>query len=148
MAINNFKKGKDSLKKYAEAYGNTRVRNQYNDSDGFPLGRWAALVRRNYRRAKVSFEEIRQLENLGFEWWSAEEACKEGLPYLKRFVKTNGHADVPLIYEDDDGFSLGLWAKSMREAFNEGKLLEEKIKELLLLGFDFGTVNSVRSKTS
>ena len=142
MAIRNFKKGKESLKKYAEVYGNIRVPNQYQDLGGFPLGRWVALVRRNYRQAKVSTQEIRQLEILGFEWWSAEEACKEGLPYLKKFVKTNGHADVPLIYEDDDGFSLGLLATSMRDAFGRGELSDEKIKTLVLLGFDLGAGSS------
>ena len=79
MAIRNFKKGKESLEKYLEVYGNTRVPNQFQDSDGFPLGHWVSSVRRNYRQGRVSFQEIRQLEFLGFEWWSAEEECKEAV---------------------------------------------------------------------
>ncbi len=46
------------------------------------------------------------------------------------YCKSNGNADVPTTYKDNDGFALGKWLRSEGENVNLSEDRKEKLAEL------------------
>lgn len=110
---------------YYRAHGDLDVPSYYVTEDGLRLGAWIYSVRgsrnnQNSKRAKLSNEQIKKLNSIGFKWekkhtdtWekSYEAACE----YKRRY----GSLDIPVAYVTDDGCKLGRWIRRQRDKKEE-----------------------------
>ena len=75
--------------------------------DGFSLGQWIGMQRRN--KGKLSSERIERLNALNFVWNIIEFQWEQGFLNLKKYFEKYGHIRVLLRYKTKDGYKLGNW---------------------------------------
>ncbi len=98
------------------------------------LGRWIALRRHLRRVGLLTPEQTRFLESLPGWTWGKDLPQKQTpfervLPLLKRFVKREGHARVPLGH-CEGGVMLGRWVGRYRRLHKDGQLSRERESQL------------------
>ena len=130
-----WQRGVQELLAFKENYGHCIVPKMYSSSTGFQLGQWVMNQRTYKSRGKLSEEQIKQLEDLGFVWNVPDHRWQEGFNRLVDYKSVYGDVNVPQGYVTDDGHNLGVWANNQRIAMSKGKLSEEQIKQLEDLGF-------------
>ena len=103
------------------------------------LARWAETQRRGRRKAALSAERIRRLDELGFVWdvqrqrEQTEQAAWESMyEALSAYQRAHGRGGIPY---SKDGIPLWQWAVSQRVARRAGRLSAERIRRLNRLGF-------------
>ena len=130
-----WQEGFDRLVAYKSEHGNVNVPRRYVTNDGYKLGRWADNKRTFLSMGKLSEEQIKQLEDLGFVWNVFDHQWQQGFDRLVDYKSVYGDVNVPQGYVTDDGHNLGVWANNQRIAMSKGKLSEAKVKKLEGLGF-------------
>lgn len=149
-----FEKNLEKLREYKNKHGDCKVTN--TDSAKF-LYAWCLKLRKwkdsPNPLERLSSYQIKQLDNLGFEWNNArksEQFCFDnGFNALQEYKEKHGHCNVA---EKDDR-RLYSWCYKIRNTMTrvrDGKypslsLTEEQVQKLSDLGFDFSAVN--RDKT-
>ena len=124
-----FEEGLNYLKSFANRVGHSRVPTAHVEN-GFKLGGWARSQRYKFNDNKLTPDKIRALELVpGWTWDWAESDYQEGLYHLSKFVAREGHAEVPMQYEEN-GYKLGNWVGARRRTYKEQKLSDAKIAEL------------------
>ena len=63
-----FEKGYKETLKYKQQFGNTNAPATYKTQDGFKLGSWLSVQRKNYNKGTLDKERIKRLEKIGFVW--------------------------------------------------------------------------------
>lgn len=117
----------DRLHAFVEREGHARVPYTYVTDDGRGLGLWVSQQRKLCRRGGLSLSRRWALEQLpGWAWDLEEAAWREGLEALGRYVKRKGHARVPDKYTTREGFRLGVWVQTQRDAYRRDKLLADR----------------------
>jgi hypothetical protein len=113
---------------------------------GYPLGSWVANQREAKRRGTLKDERIRQLESLPQWTWEiksgprrftteSEENWHMGINALERFIKREGHSEVPSGHLEG-GFQLGAWVLQTRKIqYAPSNLQKERVSLLNKLGF-------------
>ncbi len=127
--------GYQHLKQYVEDNGDTSVPQRYKANDGFNLGSWIGTQRLD---DKITIGKIEKLNNLGFIWNKLEHQWSLGYQHLKQYVKDNGNTLVPQSYKINDGFNLGSWVSTQRQAGagkSKRQLSPEQMQKLVDLGF-------------
>ena len=127
----------DALKFYKEIYDNTDVPKRYHTEDGLGLGRWVQQQRINYRLKAhtMSAEKIEKMNEIGFEWESlSNRKFTFAITEIKKFMKKNGHVQIPGNYICDNGFHLGKWLGNQRTRYRTGTLSAERFAQLNDLG--------------
>lgn len=129
------------------------------------LGRWMYQIRKLYRDKPdtLSSKHVQELKSLGVELLGVGMGRRPAsfikhLNMLQEFQKKYGHCRVPRIYSDNP--SLGLWSERQRSLFRrkclgmKSSLTQERIQQLLDVGFDFGvqldgvlTLDSIYNQT-
>lgn len=105
------------LEQYIHEKGNSNVLLSYVTPDGYRLGRWAGHQRGD--KNLLSDERRGQLEGLkGWTWDPLDDLWLDGYQRLKRYAEINVTANVPYIYKDEDGYPLGTWVQTKRNAKN------------------------------
>lgn len=105
---------------YVEKHGSASIPNAFVTDDGFKLEVWASSQKVKFKRGKLSSIEIAKLETVnGWVWDSLADRWLYGFERLKEYVSINGHALVPIKYETDDGYKLGVWVSSQRNKKNK-----------------------------
>ncbi len=131
IAKEDFEYGLRQLYKHVKRNGHAWVHPRYEDQDGFKLGNWTSHRRRAYLRGELSLKDIKHLESIkGWVWDADEGKFQIGLESLKKYIDEFGHALVPALYEDKDGYRLGKWVSHKRRTFKKGKLSSDQIKQL------------------
>jgi hypothetical protein len=122
---------------------------------------WIRVQRSNYKKGKLEQDRIDKLQSLGYSFdlkyygFGVEkkekgivdsEANKRNIwenNYLKliNYKIAIGNCNVPRDYKKD--ISLANFVSRQRSNFRKGKLLEEQIKKLELLNFDWGSTKEV-----
>jgi superfamily II DNA or RNA helicase len=128
-----WEEGFRNLKGFAEREGHTKVSNSYKSTDGFNLLNWV-----NRQRANVddmSLERKSRLEVLpGWSWDPMSDMWEEGIRNLKGFAEREGHTKVSKSYKATDGYQLGQWVSTQRQA-KEGMAPERKTRLEELTGW-------------
>ena len=118
------------LVRYVEETGDARVPNDL-DLSGFKLGSWVSRQRGLRRKGQLSEERARRLESLAGWVWNPDDAdWDDGYAHLLRFVQHERDSRVPWTYRDDNGYRLGDWVHTQRQARNRGELSESRARRL------------------
>ena len=123
-------RGVRAAREFRRQQGHLLVRNQ-DIVDGFPLGRWLADRRRDWREAKLSTHRIRALTELGMVWvWShADEHWRRGFELATAYAHEHGSLLVPARFAVD-GYRLGAWICQQRTRRRVGDLSPERVQLL------------------
>jgi len=90
----------------------------------YPLGRWVAARRAQYKRGTLSPEQITTLQDLpGWVWDVLEDRWGQGLRLLIDYAQRTGAPNPDAFYseEAEDGFTLGAWVNSRRKEHRAGR---------------------------
>lgn len=114
------------------------------------LGWWINSQRMSYKgkRAKLSDEKIKMLEQLGMIWEVSGIREKEWIrkyELLKAYYDTNGDLFVPHNYTVE-GANLDSWLLHQKSLYRNGKLSNERISKLREIGVYFGGSKSLKKK--
>jgi superfamily II DNA or RNA helicase len=129
------------LQRFLEREGHAHVPAAHMES-GFGLGSWVANQRTLYRNGTLDGQRIERLEALHSWIWDANTlAWENGFKNLARFLKREGHAQVPFGHIED-GYTLHTWVNSQRERYRKNVLDPERLQRLEAVdGWSWG-VNS------
>lgn len=105
---------------YAELHGNLKVPVDYCCENGTNLYNWLLFQRSAYKKGKLTAEQIRRLEEIGFQW-KIESRWERGYRYAKAYFEENGHLRMKRTYINPDGYWLGEWVAQCRKAHNGEK---------------------------
>ena len=122
---------------YAE-HGNLNIPKRYTTPAGLSLGEWLTTQRR-VRAGQISGnlteQQIARLDSIGMEWGNRNDAAWErGLEEARKFREQFGNLQVPAKYKTKDDYPLGKWINNARKRRNDGKLTEERIRQLDQMG--------------
>ena len=98
--------------------------------DGYKLGSWVNTRRTS--KDKLSDDQIRQLNHLGFVWDHSVNQWDNAYSYLLKFKNREGHTNLKQSHLEC-GFKLGNWVVTQRSKVNE--LSNDQIRRLNDLGF-------------
>jgi hypothetical protein len=131
-----WEQGFSYLKAYIEKEGHAIVPKSFKTEDEFKLGSWVNDQRS--RKNRLILEKIKRLESLGRWVWDALDAqWEEGFSYLEEYSHENGCSRVPISYKTRNGFKLGNWVFTQRQSRKKETLINERIKRLDALEFDW-----------
>jgi superfamily II DNA or RNA helicase len=118
-----------ALKKFHKRNGHCFVAARYQ-VDGLNLGNW--VVNQRMRKDRLTPDQIKRLNSLGFSWSRHDDLWEEGFAALLRFHKREGHCRIAQGYKED-GFKLSTWLNNQRA--RKDRLTPDQIKRLNSLGF-------------
>lgn len=97
----------------------------YFTDDNFPLGSWLTRQRELARAGRLTADQLRRLDAVGFTMKNRNEQKRERLfAALEAFAARNGHWRTPVVCRVD-GLSLGTWATRLRQQYEKGALSPE-----------------------
>ena len=122
---------------YAE-HGNLNIPKRYTTPAGLSLGEWLVTqrrVREGQIQGNLTEQQIARLDSIGMEWGNRNDAAWErGLEEARKFREQFGNLQVPAKYKTKDDYPLGKWINNARKRRNDGKLTEERIRQLDQMG--------------
>lgn len=124
----------NELLAYKEDYGNVDV--PVNWSTG--LGAWINSQRGRKKQGIMTLEQIRRLEEIGFDWNPLTSNWDAMFNELVEYKIINGHTDVP----QRPTTALGRWVRGQRDSMKVGRLSVEQKGRLDEIGFVFDTLSS------
>jgi superfamily II DNA or RNA helicase len=111
------------LKGWREAKGHCcPARNSENKE----LATWVSEQRLRYKSRKMSVDEKKKLDEIGFVFNFREAAWLESYESLKSFFKQRRHSNVPLSFSKE----LVSWIRIQRKHYAQGKLDKKQIEAL------------------
>ena len=132
----------ESLREFKEQHGHCNVPNRFKPNQ--PLATWVTTRRKAWREGKISDEELKHLNSIGFIWVPCNAKWKQKLDELAQFKQKNGHCNVPRWFPENQ--SLASWLQQQRRLNRNGKLLASKEKQLIDLGFKLSKEKAVITK--
>jgi hypothetical protein len=117
------------LEQFKEKEGDCRVPQKHKE-DGYNLGNWISSLRQY--KDRLSSEQIKRLDALGFVWDPHKEAWEEGYSKLLKFYKREGNCLVRRGHKEDH-YKLDIWVLKQRR--KKDKLSAEQISRLDALDF-------------
>ena len=122
---------------YAE-YGNLNVPKLYTTPGGLSLGVWLVTqrrVREGQIQGNLTEQQIARLDSIGMKWGNRNDAAWEhGLEEARKFREQFGNLQVPAKYKTKNDYPLGKWINNARKRRSDGKLTEERIRQLDQMG--------------
>lgn len=122
---------------YAE-HRDLNIPKRYTTPAGLSLGEWLTTQRRvraGQIPGNLTEQQIARLDSIGMEWGNRNDAAWErGLEEARKFREQFGNLQVPAKYKTKDNYPLGKWINNARKRRNDGKLTEERIRQLDQLG--------------
>jgi hypothetical protein len=97
------------------------------------LERWVVKQRSAKRKGKLSEDQVRRLDELGFVWDVVEERWERMFTELVEIKKAHGSCNVPTSWIENP--ELAMWVLSQRVQYRTGRLLPERRKRLEAIGF-------------
>ena len=122
---------------YAE-HDSLNIPKRYTTPAGLSLGEWLTTQRRvraGQIPGNLTEQQIARLDSIGMEWGNRNDAAWErGLEEARKFREHFGNLQVPVKYKTKDDYPLGKWINNARKRRNDGKLTEERIRQLDQMG--------------
>ena len=123
---------------YYVEHGDLNIPKRYTTPAGLSLGEWLTTQRR-VRAGQISGnlteQQIARLDSIGMEWGNRNDAAWEhGLEEARKFREQFGNLQVPAKYKTKNDYPLGKWINNARKRRSDGKLTEERIRQLNQLG--------------
>ena len=119
------------LKAYKEEYGDCNVPKDF--SENHKLAVWVNNQRANYKQGGLGSEQVKQLEEIEFEWKVRDANWEMMFNHLELFINTYGHSFVPRVYPDVP--KLGFWINNQRTRYKQGKINKTYEERLNNIGF-------------
>lgn len=120
-------------KEYARKHGDLNVPRHFKTESGFDLYDWLKRQRDDYKQGKLKKEQISKLNALKIDWLPPQErAWETGFDHARRYYEKNGNLYLSARYQDEDGYSLGLWVRNQRK--DKEKLSQAQIARLSAVG--------------
>lgn len=127
------------LKEYKEKHNHCNVSTK--DKANKALGTWVHNQRTKYKNEKLSPEQIKSMNGIGFEWelrTYVPLGWDERFEQLKEYKQVNGNCNVSTYDEDKANPELGVWVTTQRTAKKgkgTNKISPEQINRLEGIGF-------------
>jgi len=118
-----------TLVAYKKEHGNCDVPCDWSDSPR--LGQWVHWVRDVRKRHRLKPDRIQQLDALGFTWDQHATQWESMYAALAGYQKVHGHCNVSTLSKT----RLGFWVKRQVDSRKAGRLSDERIRRLDMLGF-------------
>ena len=125
-----------ALEEYKKTYGNCNVPYPYTENK--QLSSWVQGQRKNYKDGRLSEEQIKRLEDIGFVWDIYDFAWQEMFEALKKYKEEYGDCNVPLDCAENK--QLADWASAQCARYKSKNLSKERIKKLENIGFEWNVV--------
>ena len=109
----NYQKFKD----YYSTFGTTNVPEDYVTEDGCLLGAWVVYQRAKKRNGLLSIQHEKLLNQAFMIWNLHDEKFDIGYDKLVDYYEKYGNVDVTPSFVTEDGYKLGIWLVSFREAY-------------------------------
>jgi len=134
-----YRTGVDHLRAYIARQGHADVPQKYVANDGFTLGEWVSIRRRDHKIGRLSPARVAELNALGMVWDPREATYRIGLDHLRAYAAAQGHANMRASHVADDGFKIGAWVANRRHDHKIGRLSTARTAELDALGMVWDT---------
>ena len=137
----------DRLRQYKEEHGNVLVSRKYKTADGYSLGTWVNTQRVAKARGELAAERVALLDEQGFVWSLRRrvQSWESWYDRLRQYKEEHGNLLVPQKYTTADGYSLGMWVRTQREAKSRCKLAAKRVALLDEQGFVWSLRRRVQS---
>lgn len=106
--------GLNAARDYFRENGHLQVSVDYTTADGFELGKWVRLKRRQRKSGSLTPEQIHSLECIGMLWDVFAVQWMRMYEAAKQYYQEHGNLDVPSRYQTASGQNLGLWLSRCR----------------------------------
>ena len=123
----------EALKSFKKKNGHCRI-SKCNEVNLQNLGVWV-IVQRSHK-AKLSREQIAQLDSIGFSWDPSTDKWEESFEGLKEFRNKEGHCRVAR-GKVVKGIPLGDWVHRQRRRLHFRQIPRAQIKRLDSIGFSW-----------
>ena len=124
---------------YWKKHGHLNMAKDYQGKSGIRLGAWLIVQRRKKKLGELTEEQIKLLEDVGFEWEISR--WLRGYRYAQEYYNQHGHLNMPRAYKCEDGYALGIWVFNYRNAYNGNKsvveITQEQIQALEEIGMEW-----------
>ncbi|WP_435228409.1 Helicase associated domain protein [Streptomyces sp. Tue6028] len=108
-----WRRGLNAARRYHRTHHHLDVPQTYEDTTGYPLGRWLTWQRHLHTTSALDAARTHALERLGIIWDPRQHAFDRGLAHAAAYATRHGHLAVP-VDETQDGFPLGRWLATQR----------------------------------
>ena len=136
-----WKRGLEHAKAYFKEHGNLLISFKYKSPDGFLLGQWVAVKRRERTGGALSEDKIRQLDALGMAWNAVSAKWERGYAEAVAYYEKYADLEVPTKHITKSGLKLGSWISYQKDAYQKGLLSSEQIHRLEQIGMNWGERN-------
>ena len=126
-----WEEGFSALEAFKKAEGDCLVPQGFKTADGFALGTWISTQRK--AKDSISADKKQRLEAIGFVWDPLSAKWESGFGALEAYKKAKDDCLVPLRFKTADGFALGSWVGTQRQA--KDSMSADKKQRLDGLGF-------------
>lgn len=134
----NWETGFGYLCEYSSREGHTRVPQNYENDQKFPLGQWVSVQRRKKSKDAIPMDQVERLEGLpGWVWDRVAIKWDIGYQHLKEFFELENHCKVPATFATVGGYKLGTWVVSQRSLARNDKMPTDRRIKLDEIGFSW-----------
>ena len=109
------------------------------------LSHWVGKQRSDWKKNRLSADRIEKLNAIGFTWDPQDAVWNKMFGMLQEYKKNNGHCNVPRNWSEN--IKLSSWVAHIRKLWKEGKLSQERIKQLESLSFTIIDHDAVKKET-
>ena len=126
-------------REYYEKNGNLDLPTDYKVSNGKILNSWIYLQKKKYKTGDLDFEKLKRLELIGInlDIRDNELVWEKMYNKAKEYYEEYGDLEISSNYVTSTGENLGTWIVHQRKRFNKGKLPQNRIEKLELIGMRF-----------
>ena len=122
------------LMEYKKEHGDCNV--PHRSIEYKQLGIWVKNRRKQYNKGGMSKDRIEQLNAIGFDWDPLVTQWNIMFQELVKYKKEHGDCNVP-VKSEGKCKELGKWVDNQRVRYIKGGMLEDRVKQLNAIGFDW-----------
>lgn len=119
---------------YFQSNGDLDIASDYISKDGYLLGSWISRQRLNFKKNKLSSQQIELLNQIGMIWDRNDWRWKEGYKHALEYAECNNLMEINQKYCSPDGYRLGDWISAQKKAYRKNELSEDRVDALKQLG--------------